>query len=116
LAELLTALTGTRVTLADLETAAERAITLERCFNAREGLDRSHDTLPPRMWEPVKEGPLKGFALGREEWEDLLDQYYRAHDWGENGVPTRESLEKLGLEDVANELERLGCLGRPFPK
>ena len=116
LAELLTALTGTRVTLADLETAAERAITLERCFNAREGLDRSHDTLPPRMWEPVKEGPLKGFTLGREEWEDLLDQYYRAHHWGENGVPTRESLEKLALGDVANELERLGCLGIPYRK
>jgi aldehyde:ferredoxin oxidoreductase len=116
LAELLTALTGTRVTLADLETAAERAITLERCFNAREGLDRSHDTLPPRMWEPVKEGPLKGFTLGREEWGDLLDQYYQAHNWGENGVPTRESLENLGLGDVANELERLGCLGIPYRK
>jgi len=115
LAQLLTALTGEAFTPQDLETAGERSVTLERCFNAREGLDRSQDTLPPRMWEPVKEGPLKGFAIQKDVWEALLDEYYHAHGWGEDGLPTRQALEGLGLGRVADELEGLRCLGRPYP-
>jgi len=115
LGELLTALTGESFSLHELETAAERTLTLERCFNAREGLNRSHDTLPPRMWDPVKEGPLKGFTIQKEQWERLLDEYYLAHHWGQNGIPTREALESLGLENIANELEKLNLLGKPYP-
>jgi len=114
LAELLTALTGMNFNSEDLETMAERTISLERCFNAREGLDRFQDTLPPRMLEPVKEGPLQGFVINQRDWENLLDQYYRAHNWGVNGIPTREALEALDLREVADELEHLGRIGKPY--
>ncbi len=27
----------------------------------------------------------------------MLDEYYRLHGWDENGVPTPETLERLGI-------------------
>ena len=38
------------------------------------------------------------------KWEEMLDEYYRLRGWDRNGVPTREKLKELGLEDVAKDL------------
>jgi aldehyde:ferredoxin oxidoreductase len=38
------------------------------------------------------------------KWEEMLDDYYRLRGWDRNGVPTREKLKELGLEDVAKDL------------
>jgi len=99
--------TGIDFSEEDLKTAAERILALERAFNVREGVGRNADTLPPRMWEPVPDGPLKGFQFKRDEWDQALDEYYKIHDWNKQGVPTRKTLEKLGLSYVTDELERL---------
>jgi aldehyde:ferredoxin oxidoreductase len=40
-----------------------------------------------------------------EDIEFLLDAYYKARGWDENGIPTRETLERVGLEDVADVME-----------
>jgi aldehyde:ferredoxin oxidoreductase len=29
----------------------------------------------------------------------MLDEYYAARGWDEDGIPTRETLERLGLGD-----------------
>jgi aldehyde:ferredoxin oxidoreductase len=43
----------------------------------------------------------------------MLDDYYRARGWDyKTGNPTRETLERVGLKPVADELERLGRLPR----
>jgi len=43
----------------------------------------------------------------------MLDKYYIAHGYDlETGIPTRKTLEDLGLEYVAEELESHG----PYPK
>jgi aldehyde:ferredoxin oxidoreductase len=107
---LLNQATGIDFTEEDLKMVAERVLALERAFNAREGLGRNEDTLPPRMWEPVPEGPQKGFQFSRVAWEQALDHYYHVHGWNDNGVPTRETLESLGLAQVAKELEEMGKL------
>ena len=48
------------------------------------------------MFEPAKEGARAGKVL--EPFDKALDEYYRVRGWGENGVPTEETLRKLGLE------------------
>ena len=37
----------------------------------------------------------------------MLDDYYRLRGWKSNGVPGRRKLTELGLESVADELEKL---------
>jgi aldehyde:ferredoxin oxidoreductase len=42
----------------------------------------------------------------------MLDNYYKFRGWDKNtGIPTRETLENLGLTYVADELEKLGKKG-----
>jgi aldehyde:ferredoxin oxidoreductase len=36
-----------------------------------------------------------------------VKRYYEAVGWDENGIPKKEILKKLGLEDVCKVLEKL---------
>jgi aldehyde:ferredoxin oxidoreductase len=54
--------------------------------------------------EPLTVGPLKGAVLELEKYNTMLDIYYQKRGWNKNGVPTKATLEKLGLTDVANQL------------
>jgi aldehyde:ferredoxin oxidoreductase len=112
IAKLFTALTGIPMTEDELKEIVERILALERSFNAREGLSRKDDTLPPRMWEKVIDGPHKGFRFDRRAFDQVLDQYYEVHGWSKDGIPTPSTLEKLNLAYVAKELRKLGI----FPK
>ena len=70
-------------------------LTVERKFNLDAGIDASQDTLPKRLLsEPIPEGPSRG-AVNR--LEEMLPGYYAERGWDENGVPTPEKLEALGL-------------------
>ena len=76
----------------------------------REGLTRKDDEWPARFYEePIADGVAKGTVLSREKMEGLLDEYYELRGWNQTtGVPTREKLVELGLDDVADELSSLG--------
>ena len=79
----------------------ERVSTLARLFNVREGFTRAHDTLPDRnLKQPMEGGPAAGQVV---ELEPMLNDYYRIMGWDENGVPTPERLERLGLAEWLNE-------------
>jgi aldehyde:ferredoxin oxidoreductase len=73
------------------------------------GCTRKDDRLPERLLkEAMPEGPAKG-----ETWpmDLLLDGFYEVCGWDKrSGVPTRQKLDSLGLEDIAEELSRLGRL------
>jgi aldehyde:ferredoxin oxidoreductase len=56
------------------------------------------------MEEPIASGPNEGHFLGRREIDFLLDAYYRARGWDADGIPTRETLERVGLADVAQAI------------
>ena len=81
--------------------AAERTIDLERLINARFGLDRSADTLPDRFTkETVADGPGHGTIV---DLDAVLDSYYTAMGWElDDGLPGRETLQRLGLEWTAS--------------
>jgi aldehyde:ferredoxin oxidoreductase len=76
----------------------ERIWNLERLFNLRAGLTSADDTLPKRILEtPAPSGTAKGKVneLGR-----MLPEYYAYRGWTEAGVPTAETLARLGLQDA----------------
>ena len=81
----------------DLLTIGERIVCIERCFNVREGFARKDDTLPSRMLtEPLADaGPASGQVVGN--LGGLLDEYYQALGYTDQGVPTPKKLEELGI-------------------
>ena len=82
-------------TAARLEEIGERVWNLERQFNLAAGLTAADDTLPPRMLEvPAPSGTAKGKV---NELSVMLPEYYKLRGWSEDGVPTKETLERLGL-------------------
>jgi aldehyde:ferredoxin oxidoreductase len=99
MAELMTAVTGWEITIADVQRIGERRLNLIRAFNAREGAGRDHDTLPKRLLdEPLKGGVSEGLFVPRAELEAALDDYYDLAGWDvATGMPTRAKLEELGL-------------------
>ena len=43
---------------------------------------------------------MKGMVLSREEFDKELDKFYQIRGWDKEGIPTRDKLEKLGLDDI----------------
>ena len=75
----------------------ERISNLKRMFSVRRGISRKDDTLPPRiLTHKLTEGGTKGNLpfLGL-----MLNEYYAARGWSEEGIPTREKLLQLGLRE-----------------
>lgn len=99
------AATGANLTREEAMEVGRRTVTLERCFNAREGARREHDVLPWRLMnEAVKTGPRAGAVNSAEELSAMVDEYYELHGWDrKSGIPTVETLKKLGLEKVCSD-------------
>ncbi len=98
-------ITGWDVTLEELMEVGERRLNMLRAFNAREGLGREADQLPGKMWKALKGGPSDGWKLDPEEIERAKDTYYALAGWDvETGIPTREKLNALGLDWMADLL------------
>ncbi len=77
----------------------ERVWNLERLFNLAAGLTKADDTLPKRLLEtPAPSGTAKGKV---NELDKMLPEYYQHRGWNEDGVPTEETLNRLGLEAAA---------------
>ena len=78
-----------------------RIYTLERLILNREGVSRKDDLLPERIFkEAVPSGPVKGRTLTEEMYAVMLDEYYDQRGWDSDGVPTPETVERLGLEKL----------------
>jgi aldehyde:ferredoxin oxidoreductase len=92
------AATGVAYTMDDFVRIGERTWNLERLWNMRAGLGRADDSLPQRLLkEAFKDGPSAGVTVNLEA---MLTAYYRERGWDEQGVPTRDKLAELGLENV----------------
>jgi len=87
------------LTLDELEHTGERIYNLERIINTNRGIHRSDDTLPYRvMHEPIDDGPAQGRYCPPEILDDMLDAYYKIRGWDADGVPTGETVSRLGLK------------------
>jgi aldehyde:ferredoxin oxidoreductase len=126
--EVFSGVTGREVTKEDLITQSERVYQFQRVFNIRLGHGlRDHDAVPYRSQGPVTVTEYESRAerydkqlkeeLGldpadmtteekvaalreyrEDQYEQLIDAVYRRRGWTENGVPRRETLEKLGID------------------
>ncbi len=73
----------------------ERVWNLERTFNLAAGLTAKDDTLPKRILkEAAKTGPAKGSVSRLQE---MLPEYYKARGWTAEGVPTKQTVDRLAL-------------------
>ena len=106
IAELYSSLTGIILTPAEIMKVSERAWTIGKLLNAREGFTRKDDKAPVAWFQPlIQEGKeyhitdyYQTSELNRSDIEALLEDYYdeRGYD-KKSGLPTKEKLKELGL-------------------
>ena len=109
IATLYSAVTGIDLNPSEMMKISERAWTIGKLLNAREGFQRKDDRAPEAWFKPLlQEGEEHHITdyygtrtLTGEDVERYLDDYYdeRGYD-RENGLPTPEKLKELGLEDI----------------
>ncbi len=95
---------------------AQRIGHLVRAYNAREGIRRQDDDMPDSFYEKSLEPPHR--HIDRTLFNKWLDRYYELKGWDEDGIPTRETLQREGLDYVGHDLEQRGILaltGIPTP-
>ncbi len=108
LARLVSAVVGREYGSEELHRAGRRTLTLEKCFNWREGFTARDDRRIPAALaaEPVPPGEGGEPPFTRAAFEHALSSYYRMRGWdGETSRPLRPALERLGLGFAADEVE-----------
>ncbi len=107
--------TGLDWTLDDFWTISDRIYSLIKLFWLKEypQSDRNLD-VPPAVWfDPSNadtEGPIAGKVLERDKYDDLLQHYYDLRGYDHRGIPTKATLERLGLGEEARKAEKFGFL------
>ena len=105
--------TGEEYKPADLLEIGERINNVGKAFNVMHtGLRRKDDYPVDRFFnEPIPSGPMKGAVLERDKWDKMLGEYYAENGWENvNSLPKEETLVRLGLEEVAENLKKQGIL------
>lgn len=112
-AQLVNYVTGWDIDKDELLQIGERTFNLKRMFNVRRGISRKDDFLPMRFLTSTRgegESPDSIPHLGL-----MLKEYYAYRGWSEEGIPTREKLRELGLEECLeysiDENGRIGGIG-----
>ncbi len=115
MARLFSAALGERMSEERIMHLGRKIVTLEKCFNVREGATRADDVLPWRMMhEEPADYPGQDAINSIEKMNPLLDRYYEIHGWDrDTSWPTRKTLHMLGLSKVADELAQAHKLPRP---
>jgi aldehyde:ferredoxin oxidoreductase len=105
------AVVGTEWTLDDMHEACERVSNLERAIQVRQGRTRATDESVIPYFEEPSNWPKEPQNLDVNQFSDLLDRYYNLRGWDKNsGIPKRDTLERCGLKNIADELSKLGKL------
>jgi aldehyde:ferredoxin oxidoreductase len=100
-AEALSGASGVEYGVHDVLAVGERAQTLSRLFNLREGFTAGDDVLPRRVMTAFDEGPIEGEGIDDGEFAWFRRAFYERMGWDpETGVPTDDRLEALGLADL----------------
>ena len=74
--------------------AGERAFTVQRLVNLRDGYGSETDVLPKKMFRVAEEG----FRAGKEiPFKALMEDYYELRGWKKSGAPSKKTLDRLGL-------------------
>ena len=103
-ADAIHAVTGMEMTVEKLKVIGERIYNLMRCYNALHGITREDDVLPSRFTKvPSTSGNARGSVCHIEK---MLPDYYALRGWDANGLPTLDTLTRLGLTQSFEEISR----------
>jgi aldehyde:ferredoxin oxidoreductase len=127
-ADFFSAVTGKKTAPDDLIAMSEAVYNFQRIFNLKMGTGtREHDTIPYRAMGPVTveeyesrqerydkqltetygmdianmDTAAKVAALRKEresQYEQLKDSVYERRGWNKNGIPTKETVTRLGID------------------
>lgn len=94
----LNAITGWNLDTEEMMKIGERNVNLKRIINCRLGVTAKDDRLPRLVLDPLEEGSTRGYSPDQDK---ILREYYEAKKWDpENGRPTQEKLEELGISNL----------------
>ncbi len=121
------AVTGKNLTFEDSMELGHKIYTLDRSIWALQGRHRNMEVFPDYVYdEPTMMGnemPMyidgkwkydagRGRKIDRDRFEDWKTRFYKFEGYNpENGWPTRNTLEGMGLNKVADTLKSKGKLG-----
>jgi aldehyde:ferredoxin oxidoreductase len=81
-----------------------RVVNLLRAFNVRHGLTSDLDEPSARYGSAPIDGRYQGITI-KSAWKDILQNYHRLMGWDvETGKPLPQTLKRLGLEAVIEDL------------
>jgi aldehyde:ferredoxin oxidoreductase len=117
-AQLYSLATGDVKDVRALDLVAERIFHLHRALSIRDmgtvDMRRHHDTVPAWVFDdPPDRAPFTpGHSrMDRQDIEVAKDYFYEVLGWDRaTGAPTRATLERVGLKDVADRLHSMGLL------
>ena len=101
LTDILNAVTGWGLDAAGLADIGELSLTLARLFSNREGFGAGDDVLPEQAMKPHVSGVLSRVRLDADDVAAQVRAYYRSRGWSDDGVPTPQTLDRLGLSEYA---------------
>ena len=109
-AEMYAAATGYPMTAEELYEAAYRSKLLMRAILIRNhGRDRRMEI--EQVWRVMSIPDSWDEVADWQQWNEMVDLVYEARGFDlETGWPYRETYERYGLKDVADEMEALGLL------
>lgn len=90
--------TGWDINFEEFLRIGERIFNLKRLYNVKCGIRKKDDRLPDRILGLKREGlhaPEKLPDLDR-----MLEEYYIARNWDKDGIPKKEKLHELDLEEM----------------
>jgi aldehyde:ferredoxin oxidoreductase len=103
--------TGLEMTPEEIWEVAWRCNMIERLFNLREGLSRNDlekgDMLNHRYFdEPCRRGAIDviGMTIDKKKFIKMVDELYKHQGLNRDGVPKKETLKKLDLENEPSHL------------
>jgi aldehyde:ferredoxin oxidoreductase len=103
--------TGLEMTPEEIWEVSQRCNMIERLFNLREGLTRNDlekgDMLNHRYFdEPCRRGAIDviGMTIDKKKFVKMVDELYKHQGLDKEGVPRKETLKKLGLENEPSHL------------
>ena len=101
LTDIMNAVTGWGLDANAVTEIGERSLTMARLFNNREGFGSADDVLPEQAMKPHVSGVLSRVRLDADDVAEQVRAYYRGRGWSDDGIPSSETLDKLGIRDYA---------------
>lgn len=120
------AVTGQNMSFADGMELGKKIYTLDRSIWVLQGRHRDKEVFPDYIYDQPSRGshlPMvvngewkydtgAGRKIDRKKFEDWKTKFYKFEGYNpENGYPTRDTLEDMGLKSVAKLLKKRGKLG-----